>query len=158
MRKLLHQGHQLEDALHGALVGAADGQHDAELWHRPAASRLLGGSQHFVGIEERVAWTGVENRDDCEQKWQSSGQPPVLAERMPSTSTPGPHQARRTWWARAAIDVTHRSGRDGQAPELLAAAEQAAFVEQGGLGRSQSALNPGRRRIQVGPVGPGPPG
>jgi hypothetical protein len=46
-----------------------------------------------------VALTGVSKRDDCEQKWQSSGQPPVLAERMPSTSTSGPHQARRTWWA-----------------------------------------------------------
>ena len=44
-----------------------------------------------------VAFTGVSNADDWLQKWQSSGQPPVLAERMPSTSTSGPHQARRTW-------------------------------------------------------------
>ena len=43
-----------------------------------------------------VALTGVSKRDDCEQKWQSSGQPPVLAERMPSISTSGPHQASRT--------------------------------------------------------------
>ncbi len=53
-----------------------------------------------------VALTGVSKRDDWEQKWQSSGHPPVLADRMPSTSTSGPHQARRTWWASAASDVT----------------------------------------------------
>ena len=53
-----------------------------------------------------MALTGVSNRDDWEQKWQSSGHPPVLADRIPSTSTSGPHQARRTWWARAASDVT----------------------------------------------------
>ena len=43
-----------------------------------------------------VALTGVSKRDDCAQKWQSSGQPPVLADRMPSISTSGPHHARRT--------------------------------------------------------------
>ncbi len=43
-----------------------------------------------------VALTGVSKREDCEQKWQSSGQPPVLADRMPSISTSGPHQASRT--------------------------------------------------------------
>ncbi len=53
-----------------------------------------------------VALTGLSKRDDCEQKWQSSGQPPVLADRMPSTSTSGPHQANRTWWASAASEVT----------------------------------------------------
>ncbi len=62
-----------------------------------------------------VAFTGVSNRDDCEQKWQSSGQPPVLADRMPSTSTSGPHQARRTWWARAASEVTQPSGSSASA-------------------------------------------
>ena len=34
--------------------------------------------------------TGEVNCPDCEQKWQSSGQPPVLSETMPSTSTLGP--------------------------------------------------------------------
>ena len=65
-----------------------------------------------------MAFTGVSKRDDCEQKWQSSGQPPVLAERMPSTSTSGPHQASRTWWARAASEVTHWSGSSASAAEL----------------------------------------
>ena len=49
-----------------------------------------------------VACTTVSNCADCEQKWQSSGQPPVLADRIPSTSTSGPHQASRTSWASAA--------------------------------------------------------
>ena len=88
-----------------------------------------------------VALTGVSNRDDWEQKWQSSGQPPVLADRMPSTSTSGPHQASRTWWARAASEVTHWSGSSARPLELVAG-EQPALVEQGGLGRR--------------PAGPGP--
>ena len=79
-----------------------------------------------------MAFTGVSNRDDWEQKWQSSGQPPVLADRMPSTSTSGPHQARRTWWARAANEVTHSSGSSASAAELVGG-EEPALVEQGGL-------------------------
>ena len=43
----------------------------------------------------------MSNRPDCEQKWQSSGQPPVLTTTIPSTSTSGPHQRMRTSWARA---------------------------------------------------------
>lgn len=43
--------------------------------------------------------TGEVNRPDCEQKWQSSGQPPVFSETIPSTSTSGPHQRIRTSWA-----------------------------------------------------------
>ena len=57
-----------------------------------------------------VAFTTVSNLDDWLQKWQSSGQPPVLADRMPSTSTSGPHHARRTSWASAASDGTEVSG------------------------------------------------
>ena len=57
-----------------------------------------------------VAFTGLSKREDWEQKWQSSGQPPVLADRIPSTSTSGPHHSRRTWWARAASEVTRSSG------------------------------------------------
>ena len=34
-----------------------------------------------------TALTEVSNFEDCEQKWQSSGQPPVLRLMMPSTST-----------------------------------------------------------------------
>ena len=51
------------------------------------------------GMSSRTARTGVSKRPDCEQKWQSSGQPPVLIETMPSTSTSGPHQRIRTSWA-----------------------------------------------------------
>ena len=57
-----------------------------------------------------VALTGVSKRADCAQKWQSSGQPPVLAERIPSISTSGPHQASRTWWASEARAMTAPSG------------------------------------------------
>ncbi len=76
-----------------------------------------------------VAFTGVSKRDDWAQKWQSSGQPPVLAERMPSTSTSGPHQARRTSWANDASAVTDSSGTTAEAPQLLGL-EEAALVEQ----------------------------
>ncbi len=62
-----------------------------------------------------VAFTGVSNREDWAQKWQSSGQPPVLADRIPSTSTSGPHQASRTSWARAARAVTDSSGTTARA-------------------------------------------
>ena len=57
-----------------------------------------------------MAFTGVSNADDCEQKWQSSGQPPVLADRIPSTSTCGPHHASRTSCASAASAGTEASG------------------------------------------------
>ena len=48
---VLHQRHELEHPLHGALVGAADGQHDAEL-ARAERRRLPCRSQHVVGLEE----------------------------------------------------------------------------------------------------------
>ena len=66
-----------------------------------------------------MASTWVSNWDDWLQKWQSSGQPPVLADRMPSTSTSGPHQARRTSWASAASDGTALSGSAARAAELV---------------------------------------
>jgi hypothetical protein len=40
--------------------------------------------------------TGDSNNPDCEQKWQSSGQPPVFKLIMPSTSISGPHHRIRT--------------------------------------------------------------
>ena len=55
----------------------------------PAALVSGGGRSTSSVSRNGVALTGVSNRDDWEQKWQSSGQPPVLAERMPSTSTSG---------------------------------------------------------------------
>ena len=48
------------------------------------------------GMSSQAARTGEANKPDCEQKWQSSGQPPVFTETMPSTSTSGPHQRSRT--------------------------------------------------------------
>ena len=85
-----------------------------------------------------VAWTTVSNCADCEQKWQSSGQPPVLAERMPSTSTSGPHHARRTSWASAARAGTLASGSAARAAsspvgELAALGEErlACLVDEG---------------------------
>src|ERR1700754_861859 len=62
------------------------------------------------GMSSRTERTGVSKRPDCEQKWQSSGQPPVLSEMMPSTSTSGPHQRIRTSWASASASSTASSG------------------------------------------------
>src|SRR5205085_5637343 len=55
------------------------------------------------------------NRADWLQKLQSSGQPPVLADRMPSTSTSGPHHASRTSWASAASAGTDSGWRAASA-------------------------------------------
>ncbi len=52
-----------------------------------------------AGMSSHTARTGEAKTPDCEQKWQSSGQPPVLTDTMPSTSTSGPHHAMRTSWA-----------------------------------------------------------
>ena len=86
---------QVEDALQRALVGPAYGEDDAELGGAEGGG-LAAAVRTSSGSRKGVAFTGVSKREDCEQKWQSSGQPPVLAERMPSISTSGPHQARRT--------------------------------------------------------------
>ena len=45
--------------------------------------------------------TGDSNRPDWEQKWQSSGQPPVFREMMPSRETSTPQCLMRTWCARS---------------------------------------------------------
>ena len=88
-----------------------------------------------------MALTGVSNLADWLQKWQSSGQPPVLAERMPSTSTSGPHHARRTSWASAASDGTDSSGSAASAASSLDG-EQAPLVEQRLLVRSSAPAVP----------------
>ena len=62
-----------------------------------------------------TARTGVWNRPDCEQKWQSSGQPPVLIDTIPSTSTAGPHQRIRTSCASASAAGTRSSGNSSTA-------------------------------------------
>ncbi len=106
-----------------------------------------------------VALTGVSNAADWLQKWQSSGHPPVLADKIPSTSTSGPHQARRTSWASAASDGTEASGtrasvasssalswrrsssRASSAERMAArasAADNGGSVEAAGAGRGES--------------------
>ena len=51
------------------------------------------------GMFSHTERTGEVNWPLWLQKWQSSGQPPVLIETMPSTSTSGPHHFIRTAWA-----------------------------------------------------------
>src|SRR4051794_22683077 len=69
-----------------------------------AAARISSASRNGV------AFTGDSNCADCEQKWQSSGQPPLFADRIPSTSTSRPHHANRTSWASDARAGTELSG------------------------------------------------
>ena len=45
--------------------------------------------------------TGEVNWPDWLQKWQSSGQPPVFSDTIPSTSMSGPLYFIRTSWASA---------------------------------------------------------
>ena len=68
-----------------------------------AASTRLGMSSHALR-------TGEAKSPDCEQKWQSSGQPPVLRLMMPSTSTSGPHHFIRTSCASASRSSSWSSG------------------------------------------------
>lgn len=63
------------------------------------------------GMLSHTDRTGDSNWPDCEQKWQSSGQPPVLREMIPSTSTSGPHQRIRTSCASASRSSMRSSGR-----------------------------------------------
>src|SRR3954471_20318407 len=62
------------------------------------------------GMSSQAERTGESKTPDCEQKWQSSGQPPVLSETMPSTSTSSPHHLTRTSWARSSSSSTRSSG------------------------------------------------
>ena len=71
-----------------------------------------------AGMSSRTARTGVSNRPDCEQKWQSSGQPPVLIDTIPSTSTAGPHHRIRTSCASASASPTRSSGSSSTARRL----------------------------------------
>ena len=62
------------------------------------------------GMSSQTERTGEVNWPDWLQKWQSSGQPPVLSETIPSTSTSGPLNASRTSWARASSSSSTSSG------------------------------------------------
>ena len=50
-RVLADERHQLQEALHGALVGAAQRQHDAEL-RRAESGGLAGGGENLLRIEK----------------------------------------------------------------------------------------------------------
>ncbi len=93
----------------------------------PVAAVCLAASTS-EGMSSQAARTGEENRPDCEQKWQSSGQPPVLSDTMPSTSTSGPHQRIRTSWA-SASSVGHRVVGKPQHLEHLRLVEPLASLE-----------------------------
>ena len=86
------------------------------------------------GMSSQAERTGEANRPDCEQKWQSSGQPPVLSDTMPSTSTSGPHQRIRTSWARASSSSSRSSGSASTGQDL-GLVEAAALVEHLGAGQ-----------------------
>ena len=90
------------------------------------------------GMSSQAARTGEGNRPDCEQKWQSSGQPPVFTETMPSTSTSGPHQRSRTSWASASRSGSVVVGQP-QHLEHLRLVEAAPLVEHLGRGRSRGS-------------------
>src|SRR4051812_17581300 len=63
------------------------------------------------GMSSQTERTGELNKPDCEQKWQSSGQPPVFSDTIPSTSTSGPHHRVRTSRASCKAAAIRSSGR-----------------------------------------------
>src|SRR5215831_15707369 len=65
-------------------------------------------------MSSQTGRTGDANLPDCEQKWQSSGQPPVFTDTMPSTSTSGPHQRIRTACASESASSSRSSGSSRQ--------------------------------------------
>ncbi len=85
------------------------------------------------GMSSQTERTGEVNRPDCEQKWQSSGQPPVFSETMPSTSTSGPHQRIRTSWASWSAAGRCSSGRRSTA-RTPASSRPTPLVEHLGAG------------------------
>ena len=93
-----------------------------------------------------MAWIWVSNLADWLQKWQSSGHPPVLADRMPSTSTVGA--------APGQPDLVGQRGQRGhglvrqrgQGRQLLER-ELAALVEQGVAGGGDQGAGHGPRVV-----------
>ena len=80
-----------------------------------------------LGMSSQALRTGEANSPDCEQKWQSSGQPPVFRLMMPSTSTSGPHQRIRTSWASASSSSSRSSASSQHLQHLLLAQSDAAL-------------------------------
>ena len=101
-------------------------------WVAPA-SRVARAAQHLAEVEEGVDVDAGVEVGRLEQKAQSSGQAPDLALMRLSSSTSGPHQARRTWWARAISDGSSSRGRRATASASVAG-QAAALVEQGAFG------------------------
>ena len=72
-----------------------------------------------VGMSSHAARTGDSNSPDWQQKWQSSGHPPVFSETIPSTSTSAPHQRMRTSWASSQQGVHRLVGQPQHLQHLL---------------------------------------
>jgi len=98
-----------------SLVGALDGEDDAELRAPSAASPGAGAPRR---CRERRAFTGVSKRELWEQSGKSSGTA-GLADKMPSTSPRGRNHARRTWGAA-------RPGRSRRVGQLASAVSSVA--------------------------------
>ena len=103
-----------------------------------------------------MALTGVSKRDDCAEKWQSSGQPPVLADKMPSISTSGPTPGQTHLMGQRGQRHDRTVGQGGQRRQLVRG-EETALVEQGVLGggdhgpvrRTQGDLGRGGRPVPI---------
>ena len=114
---LLDRGDGFAHLGHQPLVRTAHGGDDAEL-RRAGRGGLRRRPRPARGCRARRRARGRRTGRTGEQKWQSSGQPPVLTDTMPSTSTSGPHQRMRTSWARASSSGTPVVGQlqDGERP------------------------------------------
>ena len=118
------------------------------------------------GMFSHTERTGEVNWPLWLQKWQSSGQPPVLSETMPSTSTSGPHQRIRTSCASASrsgstsspVRSTSRtcasSSGTPAVEHLLARNRQ--DVGPGAAGRARGYLGGGHQSPRVAGVRRGP--
>ena len=112
--------------------------------------------------------TGEVNWPDWLQKWQSSGQPPVLRLMMPSTSISGPQCFMRTAWASSSSSGIWSSGSCEHLDQLVVR-QADALVEDLDSGAFQDVRHAGqdigRRPVrtpgrllerQSGPVGAPP--
>ena len=154
-RRGLHHRNQFEQPAHGPFVRTAYGQHDAELaWH-PAAAVCRAASRTCSVSRKGVARTGVSNRDDWAQKWQSSGHPPGLGGQdaldLDGFTAPGQAHLMGQGGQGRHQGVGH-GGELGQllGAEALVAADQL-VAGRGDLGRGR------REQARLGIVGAGRP-